>query len=63
VDSSEHVRAGSARGAEPPHRRICEHPRRQWLPRPGVVTLGTPHCGTPLALADALVFGVFSRAI
>ena len=28
-----------------------------------VVTLGTPHRGTPLALAGALVFGAFSRAI
>jgi triacylglycerol esterase/lipase EstA (alpha/beta hydrolase family) len=28
-----------------------------------VITLGTPHRGTPLALAGALVFGAFSRAI
>jgi triacylglycerol lipase len=28
-----------------------------------VVTLGTPHRGSPLALAGALVFGAFSRAI
>jgi triacylglycerol lipase len=28
-----------------------------------VVTLGTPHRGTPLAFAGALLFGAFSRAI
>jgi triacylglycerol esterase/lipase EstA (alpha/beta hydrolase family) len=28
-----------------------------------VITLGTPHRGTPLALAGALLFGAFSRAI
>ena len=28
-----------------------------------VITLGTPHRGAPLALAGALVFGAFSRAI
>lgn len=28
-----------------------------------VITLGTPHRGTPLALVGALVFGAFSRAI